>query len=569
MRNSTLEALIFKLGTSLICLWINALPADAATRTAASASYSDVSAAVASAVSGDTVQIPAGSATWSSTLNVGSKAINIIGAGNASTIITNKVGNLIKWSGTGANSIRLSGIRFNNSDNQSPIIALVGPISKVRIDHCIFDKGDSAIGTNYMRMAGTGPVYGVVDHCEFYNMKRAYFAMDLRAGEASGGKKAWSEGIFPGTDKMMYFEDNKFIWNSGLTDRNAQGALYGQYGGKACFRYNTCTGHMTYIDAHGDGPDESTVYYEIYNNKFVEDNSNGFQGNILWQRGGQWIVHGNTFTGKSLPVRMSVYWKTDAVAHRVKNTYIWGNTRNGNNNQTALVAVNDSGQTPSGYSAANIRLNIEYFLNAPQQGQTYFPYAPLAYPHPLVAADGGGGNASVNRSEGPTSGGDASASVGAAGQTTQQVGQAFDSTQGIVSVPFTVNPDHTISQALESKDPSQGGEARYLVQVTTAGDYAVDATVYAPDDGANSLFVNFNTVPISPDMIWDIPVNNGLTNNVVTRRGSGGGVQLWSLSAGVHTLILRGREAGVKVGQITIVRRPQAPQGLRAAATGQ
>ena len=70
-------------------------------------------------------------------------------------------------------------------------------------------------------------------------------------------------------------------------------------------------------------------------------------------------------------------------------------------------------------------------------------------------------------------------------------------------------------------------------------------------------------------MIWDIPVNNGLTNNVVTRRGSWGGVQLWSLSAGVHTLILRGREAGVKVGQITIVRRPHAPQGLRAAATGQ
>ena len=58
-------------------------------------------------------------------------------------------------------------------------------------------------------------------------------------------------------------------------------------------------------------------------------------------------------------------------------------------------------------------------------------------------------------------------------------------------------------------------------------------------------------------------MNNGLTNNVVTRRGSGGNAQIWSLSAGVHTLILRGREAGLKVGQITIVGPPQAPQGLR------
>jgi hypothetical protein len=266
---------------------------------------------------------------------------------------------------------------------------------------------------------------------------------------------------------------------------------------------------------------------------------------------------------------MSVYWTTDAVAHRVKNTYIWGNTRNGNDNQAGLAWISDSGQTPPGYSAANIRPNIEYFLHAPQRGQTYFPYAPLVYPHPLVAAEGGGGIASVNRSNEPTGGGDASASVGAAGQTTQQVGKAFDSTQGILSGPFTVNPDHTISQAVETTDPSQGGEARYLVQVPTDGDYAVDATVYAPSDRANSLFVNFNTVPTSPDMIWDIPVNNGLTNNLVTRRGSGGDTKVWSLSAGVHTLILRGREAGLKVGQITIVTRPQAPQGLRAVSIGQ
>ena len=70
-----------------------------------------------------------------------------------------------------------------------------------------------------------------------------------------------------------------------------------------------------------------------------------------------------------------------------------------------------------------------------------------------------------------------------------------------MSGPFTVNSDNTISQATETADPSQGGEARYLIQVPTAGDYVVTATVNAPNDGANSLFINFDTLPTSPDMI--------------------------------------------------------------------
>ena len=107
-------------------------------------------------------------------------------------------------------------------------------------------------------------------------------------------------------------------------------------------------------------------------------------------------------------------------------------------------------------------------------------------------------------------------------------------------------------QATETADPSQGGEAQYLIQVPTAGDYVVTATVNAPNDGANSLFINFDTLPTSPDMIWDIPVNNSLTNNVATWRGTGGDTKTWSLSASMHLLILRGREADVKVGQITV-----------------
>ncbi len=347
----------------------------------------DVTSAISASATGDTVNVPAGTCAWSSTASIGI-GISVIGAGKNVTNITNNVGTLFRINNTQSAPVRLSGFTFNNKDNQTPIVSIVGPAFKVRIDNIVFNKGDAAIGANFLGGAGTGPVYGVVDSSEFYNMKRPFFAMDIRLGEATWGSTAWAEFLgneatFPGSEKMLYFEDNKFVWNSQLTDLNVQTALYGQYGGKAAFRYNNLSGLCTYIDAHGDNPDYGTILYEIYNNTFVEDDSLCVQGDIVWLRGGQMIAHDNVFTGVAVPFRMSVYWTTDLAAHRVKNTYYWGNTWNGNASQASLVFVNDSGQTPAGYSASNIKLNQQYFLQQPQSGQVYFPYTPYQYPHPL------------------------------------------------------------------------------------------------------------------------------------------------------------------------------------------
>ncbi|MFO1313544.1 MAG: hypothetical protein U1F41_15930 [Burkholderiales bacterium] len=361
--------------------------AGAATRTANSCSYADVASSVAASAAGDTVNVPAGTCAWSSTLSI-TTPISLVGAGKGKTIITNSVGTLVAIKKTQSTPVRLSGFTFNNSDNQSPIVLIVGPAFKVRIDNMVFNKGDAAVGSNWNGAGATGPVYGVVHSSEFYNTKRTYFAMDVRSGESIWGSTAWAEfsaapTTFPGSEKMMYFEDNAFVWNSSNTDPAVQGALYGQYGGKAAFRRNTFNGLCTYIDAHGDKPDYSTIYYEIYDNTFVEDQTLCKQGDIVWLRGGQMIAHGNTFTGSSVPFRMSVYWTTDLAAHRVMNTYYWGNTWNGSTVQSSLVVVNDSGQTPAGYSASAIKLGAQFYLQAPQSGQTYFPYTPYTYPHPL------------------------------------------------------------------------------------------------------------------------------------------------------------------------------------------
>ena len=81
----------------------------------------------------------------------------------------------------------------------------------------------------------------------------------------------------------------------------------------------------------------------------------------------------------------------------------------------------------------------------------------------------------------------------------------------------------------------------------------------APNESANSVFANIDGEPVAPTMIWDIPVASGLQSRTITWRGTGGNPKVWSLSAGTHRLVLRGREANTKVGQITVSRYAATP----------
>lgn len=566
------------LTTAISCLascWIG-LEASAATINASSASYSDVNTAVAAAKNGDTVRVPAGNFTWSSTLNVGSKAISIIGAGIGSTIINNTAGCAVRWTNPGDNLVRLSGIRFNNADQMPVIVHIAGPAYKVRVDNCYFNKGDCGVGTNDFRVQqGNGPVWGVVDHCQFYNMKRPYYAMDERVGTVANQlTPAWRDFLanpssFPGSQKMMFFEDNQFVWDANMTDKNGQCALYGSNSGMCCFRYNTVTGSDYQIDAHG-GVGDGTIYYEIYNNTFIKGNFNGGQGLSCWNRGGQWIVHNNTFTNTSFPFAMSVYFTYDSAECRTKNCYFWGNTWNGNGNQSSMVAVRDSGQTPAGYSASNIRINQEFFLNAPQPGQPYYPYKPYTYPHPLVTGGGAAPTPAPTATPTPAATASPTATPSATPVSTPipsptptptPLGLSFGASAGVINTPFIVNSDGTVSQSVESSDPIQGGEATYTFNITTAGTYTISANVNCADGGSNSFFVNVDAQPTA-DMIWYVPLTSGIEARTVSW-GPNMIPQLWDLSAGTHQLIVRGRESNARLGWITIAPALSAPANLR------
>src|SRR5206468_10135999 len=93
----------------------------------------------------------------------------------------------------------------------------------------------------------------------------------------------------------------------------------------------------------------------------------------------------------------------------------------------------------------------------------------------------------------------------------------------------------------------------------------------AANDSANSLYVNIDAEPTDPTMIWDVPISTATTAQTVSWRGSGTfdhnefAPKVFSLGAGTHQLIVRGREANCQFGAITIV--PYNSTGTAAAPT--
>lgn len=143
---------------------------------------------------------------------------------------------------------------------------------------------------------------------------------------------------------------------------------------------------------------------------------------------------------------------------------------------------------------------------------------------------------------------------------------------GTIAAPF-VATNGTLSQAVGTS-LTNGGRAVYCFTIAKPGNYLVSAMVKAPSEGANSLYVNIDAEPADPLMIWDIPVSTSLTSRIVSWRGNGNGdpassqylPKTFTLAAGAHQLIIRGREASTTLGTITIAAVPPR-LGIREVTT--
>jgi len=135
------------------------------------------------------------------------------------------------------------------------------------------------------------------------------------------------------------------------------------------------------------------------------------------------------------------------------------------------------------------------------------------------------------------------------GGTTNPITLVFAADSGSISGPFAA-PNGVVSQTVLT-GATNGGRAVYNFSISKAGPYTVSAMVNAPNNGANSFYINVDAEPTDPQNIWDIPVTTGFMSRTVSWT-IGGAPQIFNLGADSHQLIVRGREPNTQLSTITI-----------------
>jgi len=284
---------------------------------AASVALVDVKTAVASASSGDTVIIPAGTASWTSGLTI-TKGITLQGSttisgdhttfnsgtpmtANDQTIILDnipKTGGLtpIFYFTHSTGTARVTGVTVKagsvtgNGDGGVflPSGSVVPP-ANIRIDHCHLDQVH-----NTCLETIAGQVYGVMDHC-LLDMDASHegfvFTMANWGGH-SYGDGAWAAPTDFGGPTFFFIEDCTV--NNALGSGQVVGCTDSYGGGKFVVRYSKFINCV--VTDHGTasvGNLRSVRAKEIYNNTFL---FNRFAGSGGLQRGGCALIHDNTYT---------------------------------------------------------------------------------------------------------------------------------------------------------------------------------------------------------------------------------------------------------------------------------
>ena len=389
-----------KLVSYLVMVLMGTVLLHGETITANSVSQTDVQAAINAAQDGDTVMVPAGTATWTSNVAIpADRNITVRGAGMDSTVI----------SGTGAFNIsgpcRVSAFGFVHDTD---FISASG--RGWRIDHCRFTNTGSHCerGVGCFGQYGENYPRGVIDHCEFINSRVLVIgAQDLV------GAPIWAEPLGLGTDNAVFVEDCIFVSTDVFCN-----AVDANYGGRYVFRYNTVTD--TYIEAHScnsDGNNRATRSWEIYENIIQAMNRNVWTPFLM--RGGTGVIFNNTVTGSrwsnqtiamdndrscfdsggcngshpkdgneepnGYPCRDQIGRSTDAFEYQkdgnwpsqaLDPAYIWNNV-----SDSGPLTVTETNCTDS---RVHLQEGRDYYVGVERPG-----YRPFTYPHPLVSGSAG------------------------------------------------------------------------------------------------------------------------------------------------------------------------------------
>lgn len=327
-----------------------------ATFPAASVDRADVAAAVALCSNGDTVTIPAGSATWTSGISISGMAIHIVGAGIGNTIITHDIasaGKAFQFTTTGGYASTISHITFTESANAFADDGAVKFISTEYVPWRAHHLRFAAIKSR--ALVASGYEGGLIDYCQFEALTDSTQQGVTVYGDR---RNSWARPPSWGTARAVYIENCRFEF----TGNGGDAAIEMYRGARAVIRYNTI--YNASVGAHGLDSDDvnlgSTFSWEIYNNVTILQTNANKPGYYQF-RGGSGVLWGNrywaTWQGggensyNTHYARLSVYRATGDQIYNPTPPASW--PLDGSNTMDGNTAVTNGSGTHTGSNNAS------------------------------------------------------------------------------------------------------------------------------------------------------------------------------------------------------------------------
>jgi hypothetical protein len=251
-----------------------------------------------SAHNGDTITIPAGSFTWTTTVMI-SKGITLQGAGlSASHIIDQGSGGAaLRVTCSAAHFVRVTGLEFiKSTPHPNGMVQFDGGTSGgrnevgFRFDHCKL---------NFPSTGGRGVypegIYGLIDHNNIVVSgpgSQQTISVDGSPVNTDGGFTPWTRPLTLGTDKAVYIEDNTFDYTG---NDQAEDAIDAYSGARIVVRHNTFLSCTQGFHGTDSGGNRSPHSFEIYNNTYMNNSSHTLRA--LTVRGGTGVIYNNTYGG--------------------------------------------------------------------------------------------------------------------------------------------------------------------------------------------------------------------------------------------------------------------------------
>jgi hypothetical protein len=240
---------------------------------------------VSKATNGDTINVSAGSVSWSGRISIANEALKIIGAGAGQTNINSGGFTLTN------SSSKISGFSFNWSSNNYTFV-VEGSIG-FRIDHNRISYSSASDMLLSYGQSGR-PVEGLVDHNTITYGRIVYYGDE--SGGTSGSNR-WAEPLNLGTSHFLYVEDNSISWPQGSSGGYLN-HLDGNWGCRYVERFNTIlNGRSEAHSLQGDNQ-RACRAWEIYNNTLTNNSDPSYRQWLI--RGGTGVLFHESSDGKAL-----------------------------------------------------------------------------------------------------------------------------------------------------------------------------------------------------------------------------------------------------------------------------